>query len=67
MSEAQSPDEPRTRILCLLRDGKTADAVRWTGELAQFQAVELIDLAKPGLDYAELLRRIFAADRVISW
>lgn len=67
MSEAQSPQEPRTRILCLLRDGQTADALRWTGALAQCQAVELVDLAQPGLDYAALLRRIFAADRVISW
>lgn len=67
MSEAQSPDDTRTRILCLLRDGQSADALRWTGALAQGQAVELVDLAKPGLDYTELLRRIFAADRVISW
>lgn len=67
MSESRPRDDSRTRVLCLLREGRTANGLRWTAALAQSQPVELVDLAQPGLDYADLLRRIFAADRVISW
>jgi hypothetical protein len=55
------------RVLCLLRDGPTAEALRWTGALAGTHEVELVDLSMPGIAYEELLDRIFAADRVISW
>ncbi len=54
-------------MLCLLRDGPTAEALRWTEALAHSHAVELVDLTRPGLAYGELLQRIFASDRVISW
>lgn len=67
MSESQAPAKPRTHVLCLLRDGPTADALRWTGALAHSHEVELVDLTQPGIAYAELLQRIFASDRVISW
>ena len=67
MSESQAPGKPRTHVLCLLRDGPTTDAMRWTEALARSHEVELIDLTQPGLAYGELLQRIFASDRVISW
>lgn len=67
MSEPQSPGKPRARVLCLLRDGPNADTLRWTEALARSHEVELVDLAQPGLSYGELLKRIFAAERVISW
>jgi len=67
VNETQSSGKPRARVLCLLRDGPGADALRWTAALARSHAVELVDLTQPGLDYGELLKRIFAADRVISW
>jgi len=67
MSESQSPEKPRMHVLCLLRDGPVADASRWTEALARSHEVELVDLAIPGLSYEALLKRIFAADRVISW
>lgn len=67
MSEPAPAGTQRMRVLCLLRDGPSDATRRWTAALAQTHEVELVDLARPGLDYAELLSRIFAADRVISW
>ncbi|TAN48802.1 MAG: hypothetical protein EPN19_15435 [Betaproteobacteria bacterium] len=67
MSESQAPGKPRTHVLCLLPDGPTAEALRWTQALAHSHEVELVDLTQPGLAYSELLQRIFASDRVISW
>jgi len=55
------------RLLCLLRNGPTADALRWTEAFARNHEVELVDLTQPGLRYGELLQRIFASERVISW
>lgn len=57
----------RMRVLCLLRDGRTDDTLRWTEALAGTHDVDLCDLTEPGLDYGALLQRIFAAERVISW
>lgn len=67
MSETQSSGNARARVLWLLRDGPSADALRWTEALARSHEVEIVDLATPVLNYGELLKRIFAADRVISW
>lgn len=67
MSKSPAPGKARTHVLCLLRDGPTAEALRWTEALAHSHAVELVDLTRPGLAYGELLQRIFASDRVISW
>ena len=67
VSQSQLPGNPRLHVLCLLRNGPSADVLRWTGALAQIHDVELADLTQPGLSYSELLKRIFAADRVISW
>ena len=67
MSELRTPAKARAHVLCLLRDGPGADARRWTEALARSHEVELVDLAMPGLSYDQLLKRIFAAKRVISW
>lgn len=67
MTESHPADKRGTQVLCLLRDGPDAAAQRWTEALARSHDVALLDLTRPGLDYGELLRRIFAADRVISW
>ena len=55
------------RILCLLNEGADAAALRWIDALSGEHEVEVVDLAKKELSYAELVDRIFAADRVISW
>ena len=67
MSETPTPGNPRRQVLCLLRNGPGPEVLRWTGALAQDHEVELLDLTQPGLDYDELLQRIFASERVISW
>ncbi len=55
------------KILCLLRDGEREDAGRWADALAAENEVEVIDLSAPGVAYGDLVERIFAADRVITW
>ena len=55
------------RILCLLNEGADSGARRWIDALSGDHDVETVDLAKKELSYAELVDRIFAADRVISW
>lgn len=55
------------RILCLLNEGPDTGARRWIEALSGNSEVELVELAKKELSYAELVDRIFAADRVISW
>jgi hypothetical protein len=55
------------RVLHLLKDGLEATP----GEILELQAaeheVEVIDLSQPGISYEELVEKIFASDRVISW
>ncbi len=67
MSDLPAPGNPRKRVLCLLRDGPSPEARRWTEALAQDHEVELLDLTQPELDYHALLKRIFACEQVISW
>ena len=55
------------RILYLLNDREDTSARRWIDALSGDHCVETVDLAKKELSYAELVDRIFAADRVISW
>jgi hypothetical protein len=55
------------RILCLLNEGADPDARRWIEALPADHEIEIVDLAKKELSYVELVERIFAADRVISW
>ena len=55
------------RILCLLNDGEDRSARCWIDALSGDHCVETVDLGKKELSYAELVNRIFAADRVISW
>lgn len=67
MSGTVQADRARMRILCLLNQGADPGARRWIDALSGDHDVETIDLAKKELSYAELVDRIFAADRVISW
>lgn len=67
MSGLPTPGNLRKRVLCLLRNGPSPEAQRWTEALAQDHEVELLDLTQPELDYDALLKRIFACERVISW
>lgn len=67
MSQPVATAGPRMRILCLLNDGPDAGARLWIEALSQASQVEVVDLSKKDLSYAELLDRIFAADRVLSW
>jgi hypothetical protein len=55
------------RILCLLKDAGDTGARRWIDALSRDHDVETVALAKKELSYPELVDRIFAADRVISW
>ena len=55
------------RILCLLNDARNTGARRWIEALSRDHDVEIVDLAKKEFSYAELVDRMFAADRVISW
>jgi hypothetical protein len=55
------------RILCLLNDARDTGARRWIDALSRDHDVEIVELAKKELSYSQLLDRIFAADRVISW
>ena len=55
------------RILCLLIEGADTGARRWIDALPGDHDIEIIELAKKEFSYAELVERIFAADRVISW
>lgn len=67
MSGSESQREPRGRVLCVLRDGPTPEALRWSQALRSTGEVEWLDLSAPGLDYGEALKRIFAVERVVSW
>lgn len=67
MNETAPAGTGRRRVLCLLRDGPSEGARRWSAALARTHEVQLVDLSLPGIAYDELLERIFAADRVISW
>lgn len=67
MSETTQAGSVRMRILCLLNDGEDTGARCWIDALSVHHRVETVDLAKKELSYAELVDRIFAADRVISW
>lgn len=55
------------RILCLLNDEADSGARRWIDALPGDHDIEIIALAKKEFSYAELVERIFAAERVISW
>ena len=61
------PGDRRARVLCLLKDAPSEGTLRWIDALALQHDVEVVDLTKPGLSYAELVERIFASERVISW
>ncbi len=67
MSETAPPGDRRASVLCLLKDAPSASTLRWIDALARQNDVDIVDLAKPGLSYAELVERIFASERVISW
>lgn len=67
MSDQTTPGTARKRVLCLLRNGPSPEALRWTEALARDHEVELLDLTQAGLDYDALLKRVFACERVISW
>ncbi len=67
MSEMVPAGGARTRILWLLSDGPDPGARRWIEALSRDNDVELVDLSQKELSYADLVDRIFAADRVISW
>lgn len=55
------------RILCILDEGADTSARRWIDALSRDHDVEIVALDGKTLSYAELVDRIFAADRVISW
>lgn len=67
MSKTARAGSARIRILCLLNQGADAGARRWIDALSGDHDIEIVELAKKELSYAELVDRIFAADRVISW
>lgn len=67
MSETVQAGRARIRILCLLNEGADTGARRWIEALPGDHDVETVDLAKKELSYAQLVDRIFATDRVISW
>lgn len=54
-------------VLHLLNDGPEAAP----GEILKLQAaefeVEVIDLSRLGISYEDLVEKIFASDKVISW
>jgi len=67
MSETVQAGRARMRILCLMNEGADSGARRWIDALPRDHDIEIVDLAKKEFSYAELVERIFAADRVISW
>lgn len=67
MSETVSSGNARMRILCILDEGADTSARRWIDALSRDHDVEIVALDGKTLSYAELVDRIFAADRVISW
>lgn len=67
MGEKVSAGSARMRILCILNDATDAGARRWIDALSRDHEVEIVALDAKAFTYAELVDRIFAADRVISW
>ena len=67
MSETAPPGDRRARVLCLLKDAPSAATLRWIDALTRQHDVDIVDLTKPVPSYAELVERIFASERVISW
>lgn len=55
------------KILYLLNDGASTAPNEWIDALAQEHQVEVIDLAGKAVSYNELVDKIFASDKVISW
>jgi hypothetical protein len=55
------------RVLHVLKDGPEEAETAMAEMQAAEHEVEIVDLSKPGISYEELVDRIFASDKVISW
>jgi len=56
-----------TKILHILRDGPAEDALEIIKWHAEQHEVEVVDLSEPNVAYDELIDKIAACDKVISW
>ena len=56
-----------TKMLFLLNDGPDAKSGAWIEAVSRDCQVEVIDLARKEVPYAELVNKIFACDKLISW
>ena len=55
------------KMLFLLNDGPDAFSGAWIEALSRNCEVEVIDLARKEVPYDELVDKIFACDKLISW
>ena len=55
------------KILHLLNDGPTPLSDEIIGTQTKDHEVKVVDLAKGGLSYDQIVDDIFAYDRVVSW
>lgn len=55
------------RILHILSDGAPALAEQIIKLQSEDYQVDVIDLSSEGVDYGELIDKIFAYDKVVSW
>lgn len=55
------------KILFLLYDGASTSPGEWIDAVAPEHEVEVVDLAEKAVSYDELVDKIFASDKVISW
>ena len=56
-----------TKILHLLRDGPSDEVLEIIKAQSEGHEVEIYDLTEPGVVYDELIDKIEACDKVISW
>ena len=55
------------KMLLLLNDGPEASSGAWIEALSRSCELEVIDLARKEVPYDELVDKIFACDKLISW
>ena len=56
-----------TRILHILREGPQEDVLEIIKAQAEQHEVEVVDLSKPEFSYDEVVDKIAACDKVLSW
>ena len=67
MVQTSSTSSAPKKVLHILNDGPDAQAERIIAAQAKDHRVEVVDLTAAKVSYDQLVDRIFACDRVISW